>query len=176
MTLGIMEILVAAVGGFLLGEVLDVWYDGRVYYEGTGEARIFEPSRLYFGQIKYKIQFRLPESYEHYQWGIWLVILSFAALPYVPDYVQSTALIPIGTATSLILDENRTGIGGHPFGLGKDFVRLSIGYGCTLVVLLVGLYTGLIPRTHVIANSIVVGFPFLCMPVIAYLESKGILR
>jgi len=41
------------IGRFLVGEVPDVWYDGRVYYENKrNEVRILEAMPLYLGQIK----------------------------------------------------------------------------------------------------------------------------
>jgi len=177
MILASADALVALAGGFLLGEVLDVWYDGKVYYEkGEKEARIFEPMPFYFGQIKYKVQFRLPESYEHYHWGIWLLTMSLMVSAFVPAFLQNLPLFPIGVAISLVLDENRTGISGHPFGIGKEFTRLSLFLGVLLAALLVTLSLRVVAPTDPLVLVIAGVFPFLAMPLIHFLESKGILR
>lgn len=170
-------ILVGLACGFLLGEVLDVWYDGRVYYEvETGEVHIVEPTRLYFGQVKYRVQFSLPESYEHYHWGIWLLTISPIAGRFLPYLFQALPLVLVGVALSLILDENRTGVGGHPFGIGKQFARLSLALGILLVAPLVVLYSGLIAPSVDLPTILAGALPFLAMPVIHWLESRGILE
>lgn len=175
--MNVVDFLVFVIGGFLLGEVLDVWYDGRVYYEhGEKEVRILETMPLHFGQIKYHIQFRLPESYEHYHWGIWLLTISIVGNAFAPQFLLGIVEASIGVALSLIMDENRTGIGGHPFGIGKEFTRLSLGLGVSLVLTISALLAGLLPRYNLFGLIIAVLLPFLAMPPIHILESRGILR
>ena len=123
------------------GEVFDVWYDSTHSEAEVKDTRAgvmiaetvnAEPKRLLaFGYAKqyFREVLATPDAFEHYHWGLWLLANAVTAFLY--SYAFAFALV--GLATSLILDEDRVGLAGHPFGLGKPFFAATVAVGILLV-------------------------------------------
>lgn len=130
-----------AVCGLASGEVFGVWYDSTHSEAELAQTRagvmIAEavnsvPQRpLAFGYAKqyFREVVGTPDAFEHYHWGLWLLANAVTAFPY--SYAFAFTLV--GLAVSLVLDENRGGLAGHPFGVSKPFFAATAAVGILLV-------------------------------------------
>lgn len=46
-----VEVIVGVIGGFLIGEMADVWYDGKVYYDKLGRISEDAAARAVDGAV-----------------------------------------------------------------------------------------------------------------------------